>query len=486
MNFIDEVLATKCDYTVVEEKWIQLLLQQWDILADLSFSDLILWVPDREPGIFWAAAQIRPNTGPTAIQDDIVGEKISYDEESLVSQCFIAGEFISAEENVAEIDCAVEIAAIPVRYQGKCIAVIERHSNQRAAGSSSALEDHYRITNDCLVNMLGRGEFPYPVEEFITWKRPRVGDGSLVIDAGGKIVFQSPNAVSIYRSLGMVADIYGQRFWDATLAHNPKVEQMSRIEVMDAVAHGKPGMMSLGFRNNTVFLAILPLTKDGNSQGQLVLARDITQIKIQEQKLVTKDATIREIHHRVKNNLQTVAALLRLQARRVTNPEAATALAEAMKRVAAISVVHEILSQSHSEEVAFDEVADKLLVNLGDVSATDGQVVAKRTGTFGKLPAESANSLSLVLNELCQNAVEHGFSTHGGNLVLRATRTLNELIMEVVNDGLPLPENFSIRENSNLGLSIVQNLVADLRGNFTIETGFENQTVARVRIPFEA
>src|SRR5207248_11474166 len=95
--------------------------------------------------------------------------------------------------------------------------------------------------------------------------------------------------------------------------------------------------------------------------GALVLVRDVTELRHRERELITTDATIREIHHRVKNNLQTVAALLRLQARRMDSVQGREALNEAVRRVGSIAIVHETLSQNLDERVEFDDIADRVL-----------------------------------------------------------------------------------------------------------------------------
>jgi two-component sensor histidine kinase len=227
---------------------------------------------------------------------------------------------------------------------------------------------------------------------------------------------------------------------------------------------------------------VLPLIGDGKPDGLLVLCRDTTELRSRERQLVTKDATIREIHHRVKNNLQTVAALLRLQARRISSPEAKGALNDAMKRVAAIAVVHEILSQDFDSTVFFDDVADRLLRMVGDVAATGGKVRMVRQGSFGSVPADVATSLSLVLTELCQNAVEHGLKDSSGEVFVRPKQADGKLVVEVENHGEPLPPDFTIAGSNSLGLSIVSTLVADLKGEFSLESDAE-RTVATVRVP---
>jgi two-component sensor histidine kinase len=181
---------------------------------------------------------------------------------------------------------------------------------------------------------------------------------------------------------------------------------------------------------------------------------------------MSKDATIREIHHRVKNNLQTVAALLRLQARRVSVPEARIALEESMRRVSSIALVHETLSVSMDETVDFDDVVDRLLGMLSDVMGSTSRIEVSRTGSFGDIPAEVATALVLVLTELVQNAIEHAFPGRETGLIeVIAARARGRLTVTIRDDGVGLPADFTVVSSDRLGLQIVQTLVsAELDG----------------------
>ena len=218
-----------------------------------------------------------------------------------------------------------------------------------------------------------------------------------------------------------------------------------------------------------------------------MLLQDVTELRRRDRQILSKDATIREIHHRVKNNLQTVAALLRLQSRRVANAEARTALEESMRRVSSIALVHETLSSAIDEEVAFDEVVDRLLGMLADVSGGGDRVSVRRTGSFGELPAELATPLVMVLTELIGNAVEHGFpGDRVGTVRVSGKRERGHLVVQVVDDGAGLPERFSLGTSDRLGLQIVQTLVgAELNSSMELirRTGpGESGTVATLRI----
>jgi two-component sensor histidine kinase len=174
-----------------------------------------------------------------------------------------------------------------------------------------------------------------------------------------------------------------------------------------------------------------------------VLVRDVTDLRRRDMALLSKDATIREIHHRVKNNLQTVAALLRLQARRTPIPEARRALAESVRRVDSIALVHEALATSVAELVDLDELVDRVLPAIGDGATAESRAKVRREGSLGTLPAELATPLVLVLTELVHNALAHAYDPGvAGEVVVSARRSAAALDVVVGDDGRGLPEGF--------------------------------------------
>jgi two-component sensor histidine kinase len=229
------------------------------------------------------------------------------------------------------------------------------------------------------------------------------------------------------------------------------------------VAAGRvPREAEVDGNGSVVQLRSIPLIVGGQRTGAIVLVRDVTELRRRERELMTKDATIREIHHRVKNNLQTVAALLRLQARRSRAPEARAALDEAVRRVGSIAVVHETLSHAPEEIVDFDDIADRVAMMSGEVSAAEVRVLPKITGSFGLLSAAVATPLALVLTELLQNALQHGFpqAAQGpGLLEVTAVREEERLTVTVADNGMGLPEGFDPDTSTSLGLQIVRTLV---------------------------
>lgn len=482
MLSLSQVMSAQTDLEAGDREWLKALVNEWHLLADASFSDLILWVPGRDENTFWAGAQVRPTTGPTALEDDVVGDDISYDAEHLVTSAFLSHETCETSDNALNAGIPVDVAAVPVIRHGRCIAIVERHTNRMGLRAPGALEDAYLEIASILTDMLHRGVFPVspPSDPSLS---PKVGDGLIQVSVLGVIQYASPNAVSAYRRLGHAGDMEGEEIQAITAGVGLGLQSIGQSIAAD-VDGREVRELDLDNREGSVRLRVVPLTDAHGPCGTLILCRDTTDIRNRERQLVTKDATIREIHHRVKNNLQTVAALLRLQSRRMASEEARAALKNAMARVAAIAVVHELLSQTFDEAVRFDDVADRILKMVGDVSAAQGQVVVVREGSFGLVPADAATSLSLVMTELCQNAVEHGLASSSGTVRVLPHRDGAELVVDVVDDGRGLPHDRDNLGRGSLGLSIVTTLVEDLAGEFDLGNNPDGPgTRARVRIP---
>ena len=449
MPTLEDIADSQSSLSVAEIGRLQALVARWQMIADLAFCDLVLWVADVEGKGWWAAAQIRPATGPTTLLEDIVGS-------------FVPREAPPEEEQLPD-GVMVRVETIPVRYDGRIIALLGQRRYREAHRFHGALEQSYAQTSDVLLQMVREGRFPVPGAEELA-DTLRVGDGLIRADASGRVGFVSPNAMSAYRRLGLRSDPVGADLVTVTsrlLQHRPTDRGFAALFAdTESVADVEGAEASLRMQ-------IVPLTCGGRREGYLVLLRDVTELRLRERELVSKEATIREIHHRVKNNLQTVAALLRLQSRRVVADEAKDALREAERRVGSIALVHETLSQSFDELVPFDDVADTLLRTIPEF-ADQVTVRAERIGSFGLLPGDVATSLAMVLSELLQNAVEHAFTGPEGRVTVAANRIRGRLRLRVSDDGRGFADDFDA--GASLGLSIATTLVeSELGGSLAFE-----------------
>jgi two-component sensor histidine kinase len=373
--------------------------------------------------------------------------------------------------------------AVPVLFDGQVIAVITRHRNADLMRSPSRLELNYREIAHSLYRMVAQGSFPYQDAGSLFEPVPRVGDGLIRLDVNGVISYASPNARSAFSRMGWKSEIENNKLG----------------EVAEAVAKNSPDPHEEGVRTRlngktlrrveidnqgaTIDLLVLPLLQGDDRIGAIVLLQNVTELRRRDRELVTKDATIREIHHRVKNNLQTVSALLRLQARRIEDPSASSALNEAVRRIASIALVHDTLSTSSENTVAFDEVLTSLITHALELSPRMGELRIERKGKLGSLESRLATPLSLVVTELMHNALEHGLAEQGSVLSIELSRYSNECVINITDDGIGLPEGFDLATSSNLGLQIVRTLTEnELKGVLKLEST-DSGTQANLRFP---
>jgi two-component sensor histidine kinase len=441
---LDEIAGRQTSLSPEDVAWLHAVVMDWQIVADLAFADLILWVPDAEARGQWAASQIRPTTGPTTLLEDV------------------AGTFAPTEDGPAG-------RIVPVSHAGRILGGVEVRAGEAATRTASALEAAYRASADDLLAMIETGEFPFSGPRSELADSLRVGDGFIRLSADGAVAYASPNALSAFRRLGLVGDLEGADLGAVTAE---LVDGRPTHRGVRGLLHGHvPGDAEIANDEVSIALRLLPLRRDRVAVGAVVLLRDVTELRRRERQLVSREATIREIHHRVKNNLQTVAALLRLQARRTEEASAREALDDAVRRVGSIALVHETLSQSFDETVDFDEVADRLLRSVLDVAGDgeQGRVTGERIGSFGSLPAQVATALAMVLTELIQNAAQHAYPERAGRLVVVANRIRDRLRVRVSDDGVGMPNGFEA--GSSLGLSIVKTLVeSELNGTLSFES----------------
>ncbi|TDQ53559.1 sensor histidine kinase [Actinorugispora endophytica] len=511
MPHLSDLIRRYTALKTADLEWLHSLVSDWQLLADLSFADLVLWVRLRDDSGWVAVAQMRPTTGPTAFQDDLV-EKFLRDapdgagddsvtpqmsaKRALIDRAWKEGRICREGDPDWSGGVPVREETVPVRRDGVLLGVIQRSTNLSSARTPSRLELTYLQSAGDMAQMIAEGGFPFSDQGPLMVRSPRVGDGLLRLDKEGRVVYASPNALSAYRRLGLTADLVGASLARTTLELSAAADP--RDESLTWTAGGRvPKEAEVEARGSTIQLRAIPLIISGDRIGALIMVRDVTELRRRERELMTKDATIREIHHRVKNNLQTVAALLRLQARRLQHPEGRAALDEAVRRVGSIAIVHEMLSHTPDETVDFDDIADRVIEMAAEVSSTGAvAVVPRRVGHFGLLSALVATPLSMVLTELVQNAIEHGLKHGPGSIEVRVhreaplpdpeERASARLLIQVIDDGVGLPADFDLESSSSLGLQIVRTLVTgELAGRLEMAPKDDGGTKVLLDLPVD-
>ena len=470
-------------------EWLTRLQSEWQLVADLLFADLVLWVPTKD-GSFIAVGHARPSSAATVFYRDISGQPIRKEWLAPVKQAFESAQLVEQKSSDTVAGLPTRFSAIPVQKEHLLaaednsgpIAVITRHTNLSESRTPNKIQLNYVSCGNELLTMITEGAFPdYSSPTGRRRGAPRANDGLLRLDFDGNVTFASPNGLSAFSRLGIEGEIEGKSL--AEVATKIVKEQSTVDESLPLVLTGKaPWRADLESTDVTLSVRAIPLMKAGSRTGAIVLCREITELRRQEQQLLTKDATIREIHHRVKNNLQTVASLMRIQMRRTTSDEAKQALDQAIRRVSAIALVHNTLAEGFSDEVNFDEVFESSMRLVGELATDSSREIKLRIdGKFGQLDSGLATPLAVALTEVVTNAASHGLGEHGGSILITPRQSAKQLTIEVEDNGVGIDKDAI---GKGLGTQIIKTLIeGELRGKISWFSPKDGGTKVAISIP---
>jgi two-component system, sensor histidine kinase PdtaS len=462
--------ATPGDASDAQEAHLANVADNLQLVADLGYGDVALAVRAAD-GAVRVVADARPMTAVAAVAFSRVGRTLSAHDEPEAYRALREGVPVFGERRRATRGITYVTSAIPLGEPPN--AVLLRDLTLQVVEAPGRMERQFMALCDDLLAVLSRGPLLSvdTGEPFSTTRR--AGDGVMRVDEAGHVAYASPNAVNIMRLAGVEGVLQG------TDAASLPGGGFSVGPVL-----GTDGALEteIRFAGRVLLYRTIALQR-----GAAVLVEDMTDARAREAELKVKEATIREVHHRVKNNLQTIASLLRIQARRAGSPEASRALAEAVERVSSMAVVHEMLSASTDETVDFASAAHTVVDQVRQgLAGRASDVTVEVEGTTGDVPASMATSLALVTAELVHNAIEHGLGPRAaGHVAVSMRRLPGELFLQVRDDGAGLPEGFDADADANLGLAIVRTIVQDdLRG--TLSFGGGRGTTVTVRVPIES
>ncbi len=477
---------------------LQRLVASWSLPCDLAFADLLLYVPTNASAEeFVVIGHVRPATAATFHVNDPVGTRVLRSQRPAMSRCLLDGQRLevpiafpppagavddTVEEGVqAPIGTRFLLADhVPVRCGDEIIAVMAREGEAGLTRTFGQLEREYRDLFGRFCQMVEDGSFPLErAEQSGEFREPRVGDGVLVLDRERRIEFASPNALSALHRLGVRSEVVGRRLDAFGLADG--VVRRALETRFSTIAEVERAEVSIVVRCH-------PLLNGGRATGVLVLLRDVSELRSRDRLLVSKDATIREIHHRVKNNLQTIQSLLHLQQRRLDSAEAKRAVAQSARRIGSIAIVHETLSSDATDEVDFDVVARRVLRLVEEgFDSPERPLRVGITGSIGELAGQIAMPLAVALAEVVQNAVDHGEAGRNLEVDVSLLADPREVGVRIVDNGPGLPEGFSLDRDVGLGLTIVRTfIISDLGGTMTIGRAHDREplgTVVEFRVP---
>ncbi|MBN9619096.1 MAG: histidine kinase N-terminal domain-containing protein, partial [Actinobacteria bacterium] len=217
MSALTDTLAARTSLTDVQVDHIARLVGEWQLLSDLAFADLLLWVPVAVPSDeagsvpgFLCVAQCRPTTGPTAYQHDQVGVLLRGARVAPLRTALTEGRIFREVDPDWDSDLPIRREAVPVRYEDQVIAVIGRDANLASVRTPSQLELVYLQSAADLAGMVADGTFPAPDSRSEEGSGPRVGDGLVRLEPDGTIIYASPNALSAFNRLGVTGNVLSE------------------------------------------------------------------------------------------------------------------------------------------------------------------------------------------------------------------------------------------------------------------------------------
>lgn len=422
-------------------------------LANLEEADIFVDCPTFD-GDAIVVAEAKPQSVPSSYKKTVVGLLAKAENEPAVARTFKLGVATKQMKAVTQEKTHVIQSVEPIMSGDRVIGVLiseKRADEQRAVSERLhfSAQSFERMAN-AITHMMGENN----------WLPECIDEALMLVGYDGVVMFRNSMARDLYTKLGYVDDILGQKYENIRLLGSDEAE--GAVDGYSAV-ETLVGQYSLAVKHIQIGSADIDFA---------LIIHDVTFVREQEKQLILKSVAIKEMHHRVKNNLQTIASLLRLQVRRTEREDTRQVLVESMNRILSIAATHELLAQSGVDQVKIGEVIANIKSNaVRNFARPHFEVSITLEGDDFKVDSDIATSVALIINELLQNSLKYAFP-HQNSGQVRIVITAGELYsrIDVMDNGC----GFDVDKvgGDQLGLSIVQTLVKDkLRGKLTITSG---------------
>jgi len=474
-------VVQKCErLTEKDVEFLQDLEKDLGILADLSRADVLMYCPCSADRAI-VVAQANPHSILPIYNGSVVEKQVGFMDEPAVLHALHEGRrgLTEVRREIASRPSPTKAAPVVqetyplLAADGRIIAALSIETNLIERERHRRRSKVFQKALKQFQTMILAREFrtAQPLSPFAEH------DGIVIVDTQLRIQYLSGIATSLYRKLGYAGELLKRRLEDLELDDHTLV-----LEAMEQ-GQGMEGEVQVG---ELVWVKkAIPLYSPAKRlrkflpgaagrwrpEGVLLTIRDETDARRQEEELRVKVAMIQEVHHRVKNNMQTIASLLRLQSRRAESDEVRRALQEGINRILSVAVIHEFLAHQDARVINIRDVSQRIINQIREgVLDWERGIRLDLRGPNIYLPTQPATVCALVINELLQNALEHGYEREeGGTVTVNLRDDGEQITIAVDDDGVGLPEEFDLSHTSSLGLQIVRTLAeGDLKGNFEL------------------
>ena len=452
------------------------------ITADVSRADILVYCRLSADKVV-VVSQAHPHSISSLYKEPHLGQTVKNSEQPIIFRAF-EGATVREQRDRLVGGAPVVQEVYPIRNaDGKPIACFSVETNLIERERHRRRNPVFQRVVSWLQGMARQGELEgaAALSAFGEW------DGILLIDPQLRIRYLSGIATNLYRHLGYLVALRGQDLGELRTGDDEFVK--------DAFRTGRCGEVEAHPKDSVWVKKVIPLRQyplrgldrlvlppawrhpftvwrtSGGYAGALLLVHDATETRHREQELKVKSYLIKEVHHRVKNNLQTVAALLRMQLRRSDSPEVQRQLEQAVDRIMSVAVIHDFLSHGEGRLINLRDVCSQIVAQARHMTqAPEGRVHLEVRGPDINLTSEQASACALAVNECLQNSLEHGFAgQRSGTITISLEEKVDDIGITIHDDGAGLPSGFDLARSGNLGLQIVDTLVRDdLKGTFTL------------------
>lgn len=456
---MSRVFAECPDLTADDVEAINTMANSLPVVADLSRADALIYCRSQADELI-IVGEAKPWSVSAVHAEPMEGKRSDRKAEPVVFKCFDRERPAQGYRPGTVMGATTTQDVYPFCHVGKMVAAVSFETNETVRNrhrrrSPVILKTIAMLQQQVLQNRVDLSRLSRTSER----------DALLVVDPAGHITYMSGTAESLYQRLGFRANMLKR-----------KIDELGTNEAafFGAMQTRKACEFETNEQDWIFIRKAVPLFEREQLKALILGVTDVTEERKKEHELRIKSAMLQEVHHRVKNNLQTIAALLRMQARRLPDSDSKTALLESVNRILSVAVVHEFLSHDESSEINIKEVSQSILreVTTGTMDP-EKKLKIVLNGPSLLLPAQQATSCALIINELLQNAVEHGYANRSqGTIQINLNETPEHTLIEIIDDGEGFPPGFDLDRDSNLGLQIVRTLVKeDLRGSLTFANG---------------